>query len=100
MDLEDINKRLQLASLKNKLLITLQYYLTNIKKFGLQCFYDTLDLLKLKYSEDYDIIEGIKNIVINNNSLINQEYLVFSIIYTCNNVELLKEMLESIYVKI
>jgi hypothetical protein len=95
-----INNELQLLGLKNKLLITLKYYLFNMYNIGGLCyFYRILDLLKQKYpsSDDFNFIEqGIRcNITHCNNILITLSNLSGTI-YNCNNKNLLNDLLNSI----
>ncbi len=96
-----IDKELRLFGLKNKLLITMKYYLCNIQETELFFFYKILDLLKQKYTETYDL-NFIDNGILhnfqsynNNNSTIILLNMT-SHIYNCNNENLLQDLLESI----
>jgi hypothetical protein len=95
-----INKELEILRLKNKLLITIKYYIINTSQIELSCFYRVLDLLELKYTDinDHNFIEqGIRNNISNYNK--NIIYLLSNIashIYNCKNEYLLIDLLNSI----
>jgi len=95
IDIMDPNKELQLLGLKTKLLITLKNYLTNMHTIGLLFFYRILEILKHKYSDDFNFIEQIRCNVTNTNIL---QFIstISSNVYTCNNENLLKDLLNSI----
>lgn len=100
MDKTQINKELELLSLKNKLLITLKYYLFNMHQMELSCFYRILDLLKQKYTDtnDFNFVEhGIRCNLQNYNNLNLAISNISSYIFNCNNENLLKDLLNSIY---
>lgn len=100
MDKTQINKELELLSLKNKLLITLKYYLFNMHQMELSCFYRILDLLKQKYTDtnDFNFVEhGIRCNLQNYNNLNLVISNISSYIFNCNNENLLKDLLNSIY---
>ena len=64
MDIAQINKELELFSLKIKLLSMLKCYLNNTSQAEIHFFYKILDLLQIKYNDTDDvnfIEEGIKN---------------------------------------
>ena len=97
IDIMDPNKELQLLGLKTKLLITLKNYLTNMHTIGLSFFYRILEILKQKYSntDDFSFIEQLRCNVSNSN--ISQSFsTISSHVYTCNNENLLKDLLNSI----
>jgi hypothetical protein len=100
MDKAQINKELGLLRLKNKLLITLKYYLFNVTQTDLYCFYRILELLKQKYTDstDYNFIEqGIRvNLQNYNNNLTFAISNMSLFIYNYNNEELLNDFLNSI----
>jgi hypothetical protein len=100
MDRTQINKELELLGLKNKLLITLKYYLFNTPQMELSCFYRILELLKQKYTDtnDFNFVEqGIRcNLQNYNNNLKLAISNMSSYIYNCNNEYLLKDLLNSI----
>jgi hypothetical protein len=100
MDKAQINKELELLGLKNKLLITLKYYLFNTPQIKLSCFYRILELLKQKYTDanDFNFVEqGIRcNLQNYNNNLSLAISNISSYIYNCNNEYLLKDLLNSI----
>ena len=100
MDKAQINKELELLGLKNKLLITLKYYLFNTPQMELSCFYRILELLKQKYTDvnDFNFVEqGIRcNLQNYNNNLPLAISNISSYIYNCNNEYLLKDLLNSI----
>ena len=100
MDRTQINKELELLGLKNKLLITLKYYLFNTPQMELSCFYRILELLKQKYTDanDFNFVEqGIRcNLQNYNNNLPLAISNISSYIYNCNNEYLLKDLLNSI----
>jgi len=95
-----IDKELRLLGLKNKLLITLKYYLFNTPQMDLSCFYRILELLKQKYTDtnDFNFIEqGIRcNLQNYNNKLLLAISNMSSYIYNYNNENLLKDLLNSI----
>jgi hypothetical protein len=94
-----INNELQLLGLKNKLLITLRYYLLNINNIGLLFFYRILELLKQKYPsrDDFNFIEqGIRCNITNCNNILITLSNLSGPIYNCNNKNLLNELLNSI----
>jgi len=100
MDKAQINKELELLGLKNKLLITLKYYLFNIHQTELSCFYRILDLLKQKYTDtnDFNFVEqGIRCNLQNYNNLNLAISNISSYIFNFNNENLLKDLLNSIY---
>uniref|UniRef100_A0A6C0IWU1 Uncharacterized protein n=1 Tax=viral metagenome TaxID=1070528 RepID=A0A6C0IWU1_9ZZZZ len=100
MDRTQINKELELLGLKNKLLITLKYYLFNTPQMELSCFYRILELLKQKYTDanDFNFVEqGIRRNLQNyNNNLPLAISNISSYIYNCNNEYLLKDLLNNI----
>ena len=99
MDKTQINKELELLGLKNKLLITLKYYLINIPQIDFLCFYRILDLLKQKYTDTNDLTfveQGIRCNIQNYNNLNLTISNMSSYIYNCNNEYLLKDLLNSI----
>lgn len=100
MDKSKINKELELLGLKNKLMITLKYYLFNTHQTGLSCFHKILDLLKLKYdnAKDFEFIEqGIRCSIQNNkNNLTNAISNISSYIINYDNWYLLEDLLNSI----
>ena len=100
MDRTQINKELEFLGLKNKLLITLKYYLFNTPQMELSCFYRILELLKQKYTDanDFNFLEqGIRcNLQNYNNNLPLAISNISSYIYNCNNEYLLKDLLNSI----
>jgi hypothetical protein len=99
MDKAQINKELELLGLKNKLLITLKYYLFNTPQMELSCFYRILELLKQKYTDtnDFNFVEqGIRCNLQNYNNLKLAISNMSSYIYNCNNEYLLKDLLNSI----
>jgi len=100
MDRTQINKELELLGLKNKLLITLKYYLFNTPQMELSCFYRILELLKQKYTDanDFNFVEqGIRcNLQNYNNNLKLAISNMSSYIYNCNNEYLLNDLLNSI----
>jgi len=100
MDRKQINKELELLGLKNKLLITLKYYLFNTPQMELSCFYRILELLKQKYTDvnDFNFVEqGIRcNLQNYNNNFKLAISNMSSYIYNCNNEYLLKDLLNSI----
>lgn len=100
MNMTQIDKELSLLGLKNKLLITLKYYLFNTPQMELSCFYRILDLLKQKYTDanDFNFVEqGIRcNLQNYNNKLPLAISNMSSYIYNCNNERMLKDMLNSI----
>lgn len=100
METTRINKELKFVGLKNKLMITLKYYLINTPQTNLSCFYRILDLLKLKYTETNDlnfIEQGIRSNLQNyGNNLQTALSNISSYIFNCNNEPLLRDLLESI----
>ena len=100
MDKAQINKELELLGLKNKLLITLKYYLFNTPQMELSCFYRILELLKQKYTDanDFNFLEqGIRcNLQNYNNNLKSAISNMSSYIYNNNNEYLLRDLLNSI----
>ena len=100
MDKAQINKELELFGLKNKLLITLKYYLFNTPQMELSCFYRILELLKQKYTDanDFNFLEqGIRcNLQNYNNNLKSAISNMSSYIYNNNNEYLLRDLLNSI----
>lgn len=100
MDNIHIDKELKLLGLKNKLLITLKYYLFNTSQTELSCFYRILELLKQKYTDanDFNFIEqGIRsNIQSYHIPLTLSISNMSSYIYNNNNENLLRDLLNSI----
>ena len=98
MNIQEIDKDLQLWGLKIKLIMSLKYYLINTSHRELSCFYKVLGLLKQKYSDDFNFLEqGIRcNIQNHNNTIINAINNISSYIHNCNNEPLLKDLLNSI----
>jgi len=100
MNIQVIDKELQLWSLKIKLIMSLKYYLINTSNTELSCFYRVLDLLKEKYSDtnDFNFLEqGIRcNLQNYSNTIINAINNISSYIHNCNNEDLLKDILNSI----
>ena len=98
MNVQQIDKELQLWGLKIKLIMTLKYYLINASSSELSCFYKVLDLLKQKYSDDFNFIEqGIRcNIQNCNNTIIIAINNISSYINNSKNEPLLKDILNSI----
>jgi len=100
MNIAIINKELILLGLKNKLLITLKFYLLNISQTELFCFYRILDLLKQKYTDSNDlnfVDQGIRCNLQNYNKNLNLAISnMSSYIYNCNNENMLKDLLSSI----
>jgi hypothetical protein len=102
----NIDEELKLWSLKNKLIISLKNYLINANsKTELNCFYRILDLLKEKYVDDYNFIENgiicnINNIFQNNTTFFNSINDISSHIFNCNNKKLLKDILNSVLIKV
>ena len=100
MNKTQINKELELLGLKNKLLITLKYYLINIQQTDLSCFYRILDLLKQKYTDTNDlnfVEQGIRCCLQNyNNNLSFAISNMSSYIYNNNNEHLLRDLLKTI----
>jgi hypothetical protein len=98
MNNQQIDKELQLCGLKIKLIMSLKYYLINTSCSELSCFYKVLDLLKQKYSNYFNFLEqGIRcNIQNNNNTIINAINNISSHINSCDNENLLKDILNSI----
>ena len=100
MNIQHIDKELQLWALKIKLIMSLKYYLINTSNTELSCFYRVLDLLKEKYSDanDFNFIEqGIRcNIQNYSNTIINAINNISSYIHNCNNESLLIDILNSI----
>jgi hypothetical protein len=100
MNIQEIDKGLQLWSLKIKLIMSLKYYLINTSNTELSCFYRVLDLLKQKYNDtnDFNFLEqGIRtNIQNNSNTIITAINNISSYIHNCNNELLLKDILNSI----
>ena len=97
MNNTQINSELELLSLKNKLRITLKYYLLNTPQNEYSCFYRILELLKQKYTNVNDLIfidQGIRNNIQNYNNLTLSN--IASYIYNYNNEYLLKDLLNSI----
>jgi hypothetical protein len=97
MNNTQINRELELLSLKNKLRITLKYYLLNTPQNEYSCFYRILELLKQKYTNVNDlnfIDQGIRNNIQNYNNLTLSN--IASYIYNYNNEYLLKDLLNSI----
>ena len=61
MNYLQIDKELHLWGLKIKLIMSLKYYLINTSKIERSCFYRVLDLLKQKYSDEFNFLEqGIR----------------------------------------
>lgn len=98
MNSQQIDKELHLWGLKIKLIMSLKYYLINTSKIELSCFYRVLDLLKQKYSDEFNFLEqGIRcNINNYNNTIINAINNISSYIHNCNNEPLMKDILNSI----
>lgn len=99
MNIQDIDKELQLWGLKIKLIMSLKYYLINTSHCELSCFYRVLGLLKQKYNDanDFNFLEqGIRCNIQNNNTIINAINNISSYIHNCNNEALLKDILNSI----
>jgi hypothetical protein len=97
MNNTQINSELELLCLKNKLRITLKYYLLNTPQNEYSCFYRILELLKQKYTNVNDlnfIDQGIRNNIQNYNNLTLSN--IASYIYNYNNEYLLKDLLNSI----
>lgn len=92
MDRTQINKELDMLTLKNKLIITLKYYLFNTPQ--MECFYRILELLKKKYTDDINFLQDVRN---QNYKDLNVAYEISNLIYyNCNNEYLLKDLLNSI----
>jgi hypothetical protein len=94
-----INKELQMLGLKNKLIITLRFYLLNIHKTSFSFFYRILELLKQKYStfDDFNFIEqGIRCNITNCVNIHTSISNISGYIYNCTNEKLLKDLLNSI----
>ena len=104
MDIAQINKELELFSLKIKLLSILKCYLNNTSQAEIQFFYKILDLLQIKYNDTDDvnfIEEGIKNhLQTYRNNLPRSITDISSHIYNYNNESLLRDLLNSINTKI
>ena len=104
MDIAQINKELELFSLKIKLLSMLKCYLNNTSHAEIQFFYKILDLLQIKYNDTDDvnfIEEGIKNhLQTYRNNLPRAITDISSHIYNYNNEYLLRDLLNSINTKI
>ena len=100
MNKAQINKDLELLGLKNKVLLTLKYYLFNTSQMELSCFYRILDLLKQKYdvdTNDFSFIEGIRcNLQNYSNNLKLAISNMSSYIFSCKNEYLLRDLLKSI----
>ncbi len=100
MNIQEIDKELELWGLKIKLIMSLKYYLINTSNTELTCFYRVLDLLKQKYGDANDlnfIEQGIRcNIQNYSNTIINAINNISSYIHNCNNNALLKDILNSI----
>jgi hypothetical protein len=98
MDKSQIHQELKILGLKNKLRITLKYFLFNTPQNELSCFYRILDLLKQKYTNTNDlnfIEQGIRSNIQNNNI----SYTISNIssyINNYNNLHLLEDLLYSI----
>ncbi len=87
-----INKELELFSLKNKLLISLKYYLLNTQQTELSCFNRILELLKQKYTnaDDFNFVEQGIRCNIQNNTISNMS----SHIYNCKNKKIASLIME------
>lgn len=99
MDTAHINKQLSLLALKNKLFITIKWYLINTQQTHFSFLYQIFDLLRIKYIDDFNLIEqGFRcNIQNNGNEHFNMVMLkISSNINNCNNENLLKDLLNSI----
>jgi hypothetical protein len=100
MDPANINRELELQHLKNKLLMTLKYYLHNIPQPNFSCFYKILELLKQKYTNAYDfnfLEQGIQSHIQNNHNNVTLAITnMSSSIYVYNNEHVLKDLLHSI----
>ena len=100
MDLTQINKTLELFSLKIKLVSMLKCYLNNTAQSEMKFFHRILDLLKQKYTDtdDFNFVEqGIINHLQNyHNNLPRAITDISSYIYNYNNGYLLNDLLNSI----
>ena len=100
MDITQINKEIELFSLKIKLITRLKCYLFNTSQTDLQCFYRILDLLKQKYTDidDSNFIEqGIRHCLQNyHNNVSTAISNISTYIYNYNNGYLLNDLLNSI----
>lgn len=99
MNITEIDKQLELLSLKNRLLITFKYYLINIQQANLSCLDRIFILLKDKYSktEDYNFIENIRCSI--QKCLNNLQDIIYNIspyVYNYNNELLMRDLLKCI----
>lgn len=100
-----MNHELKLLGLKNKLRITMKYFLINTPQTELSCFYKILELLKQKYpdTDDTQFINNIRIHIDNNNNKNNITHATISNVALtinnckhCNNLELLEDLLDSV----
>jgi hypothetical protein len=100
MNIQQIDKELQLLTLIIKLLKSLKHYLINTSQTEMQCFYRVLDLLKEKYNNTSDINfieQGIRtNIQNHQDTIINNIKNISRFVYNYDNEPLLKDVLNCI----
>lgn len=101
MDTEQLNKKLHLIALKNKLLYKFKNYLLNIEASETHGLDEIFRILKEKYAtidNGFNFVESIRinignNGQFNKTEIKNNYYIISSIIYGYNNKELLEDFL-------
>ena len=104
MNTTQIDEELSMLCLKNKLFMTLKYYLSNLSQREFQCFNGILEFLRKKYTEpdDYTLIEiGIRSNMVkyydNNPSYsVDATINMLQFIYSHKNKSLLIDLLNCI----
>jgi hypothetical protein len=99
MNIQQIDKELQLLRLKNKLVTVLKIYLNDTRQTEMSCFYMVLDLLKQKYSDANDrnfIEQGVRANVQYSKDTDTAIMTISNYVFNYNNELVLKEILKFI----